>query len=713
MAVDVEVPDIKFAGFYYPQWLDALILWKRQYAPELTDENPYETAMQLLRAFALVGHYTGVLTDISARECFITTARLLESFKSLAALVAFPLSRATPSAARLIAQLTSTFSVTTLVVPVNSLFATEEMVESPVIYFEVLEAIEISRTDEVIAVLAEEAGSLGANQAAKANTPSDPFSPWATPAVGDKLYIAHEDIMEDKVKFTLAGAGADLTGVWEYYDGDWRDEHPDAVTNMGTYLKFDLDTLLGTSDRSGARVRVEYSPTGEYEEVDSVWNGGKNIINTSGLLGQTTPSTDTSDYLVGVLWHELPGVTDGTSDLTASGDLDFTLPEDDWIATVVGDLSGYFIRYRIISVGGAPASPSIDLIEIDQGFQYLPIPVTQGRTTVDDPLGSSTGEANQKFPLSKSPLFEGNVVVEVDEGGGFQIWTEVDSFINSTPASRHYRLDVAANDIVTVIFGDGVFGKIPTAGTNNIKASYRIGGENDGNVGANTIIVNKSGVAYLTDIHNPIRASGWQEKDGADDEGLNSLRLEIPASVRAIAGALKPADVEYFAVQWIDTDGSSPVFRAIAIEEAYGPKSVEVVVVGAAGAFLTAEQRDALELYFNGDPEQKIDGILLMNHEATVVNYEQKIINVNVEVTGGTQSAVENAIAALLTPLARDELGDYRWDFGGEVPRSIIIAAIHEADPSITKVNLITPAADVSLTTRELPVLGTLTVTML
>lgn len=712
MAVEVNVPDFNYTGYYYAQWLDALIAYMRQNVPSITDENPYEPYIQLNRAFALAAHYNGVLIDVTAREIFLPTARIFESFTHFAALTGYDLRLATPAQARLIARLTRIFSTPSLVVPLGALFATEAIGGEVATIFETLADVNVERTDEVNRAFSEEAGTFGANEASKVITSGPTFTPWVTPAAGDKLFIAHSDVLVDKIKFTLTTPGADLSGVWEYYDGEWRDDQPNSVTNLGSTLEFNLNDLLGSSDRSGATVRVEYTPTGATEDVVTTYSGGVNKA-TTGLLGQTVPSTDINDYVVGALWKEFENIVDGTNELTQTGDLAFTFPEEDWQEGSINSLGGYYVRYRIISVGGAPASPVIDLIEIDVGNQYIAWEVTQGQTVTDDPLGSSTGEPNQVFVLSKSPVAEGDISVEVDEGAGYQIWTEVESFINSTPVSRHFRKRVDAEDAVSIIFGDGDFGKIPQAGSDNIRATYRIDASTDGNKGAGTITVNRTGVSYISSVRNPLQATGWKPRDGADDAALNQLRILIPADLRTLGRAITPPDAEFLSNQWIDADGTSPVVRSLAIEEAFGPKTIEIVVVGSAGAFLTSDQRTRLETYFNGDPDADIEGVLVLNHQATVTNYSQKSIDVDVEVEGGNQSAIETAITALISPVAQKSDGTYQWEFGGEVPRSQIIAAIHESDAAVVKVNLITPATDVSLGTRELPVLGSLTVTMI
>ena len=54
-----------------------------------------------------------------------------------------------------------------------------------------------------------------------------------------------------------------------------------------------------------------------------------------------------------------------------------------------------------------------------------------------------------------------------------------------------------------------------------------------------------------------------------------------------------------------------------------------------------------------------------------------------------------------------------RWNFGDEIPTSLIISSIFEVDPdNIKKVTLTLPVSDVQLNTRELPLAGDVIVTV-
>ncbi|HYG80121.1 MAG TPA: hypothetical protein VD861_07030, partial [Pyrinomonadaceae bacterium] len=142
-----------------------------------------------------------------------------------------------------------------------------------------------------------------------------------------------------------------------------------------------------------------------------------------------------------------------------------------------------------LATGSWTASPLL------AGVFVNTVEALQARTVSDERLGSSTGEKNQRFRFQQLPVIEGEevrvrevltdqereeLIAERGEDAVLAIrdqqgrvletwirWTEVLEFFNSEPASRHYRLDRATGEIE---FGDGVRGRIPPAGGDNIRA---------------------------------------------------------------------------------------------------------------------------------------------------------------------------------------------------------------------------------------------------
>jgi len=542
-----------------------------------------------------------------------------------------------------------------------------------------------------------------------------------TPKAGDLIYFGHAQIMWDTLEWVFNTVGAGIKFAIEFYDATFEDAKPDEVTNLGSNLELDLTTLLGTSDRRNTVVRVILTSTAAQEFVVSTWNGTKNIITTTGLLGQATVSVNENDYNVGTQWNEVSDTEDATTELTEDGKIEYTLPQNqgqDWLPLIVNGLEAMWLRLRVVSVTGAPINPNVDRIRIDTGKQFLLVPVVQGQTVVDDPLGSSNGAQNQQFLLVQRPLIEGTLTIEADEGSGFQPWNLKENFLSSNSASKDYTIDIDANDNAKVRFGDGVQGKIPTPGVDNIRAIYRVGADQDGNVGSSTITVNKSGISFVNRLFNPRQAQGFEVKEGSTEQDLARLKIEGPATLRTRGRAITVADYEFLSAQFESpTTGSSPVSRALAIEETFGVKTIEVVVVGQSGALLSEAQRIEIEKFFNGSKIDNIEPVGLANHEATVVNYDPNSIDIVATVTGGNEEQIKNAITALLNPDATFSDGvTKRWDFGQAIPLSVIVATIFEVDPvNIKKATVTSPQAigdEIPMTTRQLPLAGTIAVSV-
>jgi len=584
-----------------------------------------------------------------------------------------------------------------------------------------VESITIGLTDGATANFIVANGAFSSNKTGVASTDGVFWNLFpSTPKKGDTIYVMHTNVMWDALGFVFNTFGSGIKYAIEYFDNTLEDAKPNLVTNLGSNLELDLTDLLGTEDRSGTVIRVVLSSTGAQETLVTQYAAGVNKAFTSGLLGQSVVSLDEQDYIVGTLWNEVSDTDDGTTELSEDGQISFTLPQNqsqNWTTTTINGVLGYAIRIRVVEVT-APVNPSVDRLRIDTGKQFVMVPVVQGQTVADEPLGSSNGVENQPFLLTFKPIIEGTLLVEVDEGAGFQPWTQKENFLASNSASKHYTLDIQADDDATVEFGDGKQGKIPSPGVDNIRALYRIGADIDGNVGARTITVNKSGISFINRIFNPRQAIGWAAKEGSTDTDLARLKVEGPATLRTRGRAITTADFEFLATQFTDSNGSKLVARAKAIEETFGVKTVEVVVVGFAGTLLTELQREAITDFFNGNKEKEIEPSIVTNHEATIVNYTPKTIDVVATVTGGNQEEIKNAITALLNPEATFSDGvTKRWQFGQEVPLSVIVSTVFEVDPVNIKKVVLTSAQAIGeaipLNTRELPFAGSVAVTVI
>lgn len=715
----VETPDFKFSGMYYPQILQDLLVYRRINVPELSDEDPNEPSIQLMRMVALVGHYNNVLLDHVAQEAFLPTARLRESVKSLLSLIGVKVKQDVPATADIIVTLSAVL-LSDVVLPALARYASEATSTQAEVTFEVLDEVALSATNAATAIWEDNAGSW-TDLTADLVPGGAGATPWGGSAsVNDALYVGHDSVMWDKMTTAVASAGSSAA-VLEYYDGQIDQENPSAVTDLGGgSIQLSLTTLLGSSNRAGAQVVIRSVSTGAQVTKTSVYSSSTNKVSlTIDEIGLLTPSTSVTDYLVGCVWREVPDVTHVTTSGVKTSS--FTLPETLTRRWVSADLSevlsdaaapvgtAYWLRWRTVSSGSADAISDID---ITAGHQFYKAVAVQGRTYTEA-LGTSTGGADQQFISLRPGVIETSSRLYIDEGGGDIEWTVADDFLTATSESRVFTVEYDEAGYAIYGFGDGTNGRIPPAGA-VLTAVYRVGANVDGNVGAGTITSPRGGNTYVSSVTNPRGASGWKVAEGSTNADLRRLKIAGPKSLQTLDRALTAADLETIATSWTSTDGTSPFVRATTIEGAFGPKTAELLVVEAGTAAAPQATLDALELYLNGDSLLGISGVALLNTEITVSRYTPKTINIVAVVKGGVQASILTALKTILVPSALEDDGTYVYSFAGKVYKERLVAEIFKASAGVRNVVSLTlnGGGDVTLGARELPVYGTLSVTV-
>lgn len=152
---------------------------------------------------------------------------------------------------------------------------------------------------------------------------------------------------------------------------------------------------------------------------------------------------------------------------------------------------------------------------------------------------SSTGLANQEITLADTPYIDGTASVVAADGS----YTEVDNFLSSTSADRHYTLEVDENDRATITFGNGINGTIPSG---SITVDYQTGGGSTGNVEAGAI--QRSDQNYTDSLANPITIASVTNllpaTGGDDRETVEQIRFNAPESLRTLTRTVAREDYE-------------------------------------------------------------------------------------------------------------------------------------------------------------------------
>lgn len=181
------------------------------------------------------------------------------------------------------------------------------------------------------------------------------------------------------------------------------------------------------------------------------------------------------------------------------------------------------------------ASPGETTVTAAQGRSV--ILVSDDATTNGELIGTSTGLPAMSFEFGETPVVEDSIEVYVQDGVLFVKWTEVQHLSDYGPNDQVYVTSLDEDDVVTVKFGDGVSGAIPTL-YSEIRAKYTVGGGNAGNVDADTIdtLVYVPGLseAQITALQADISvANGDVAFAGADPESTEQIRTAAPLTLRA------------------------------------------------------------------------------------------------------------------------------------------------------------------------------------
>jgi Baseplate J-like protein len=288
-----------------------------------------------------------------------------------------------------------------------------------------------------------------------------------------------------------------------------------------------------------------------FETAQDLWIFGDGVSNTATLVSNGTANQrvvlQAADPNSGMPTYIYNGAVNQTVTVTPAGGgtaVPWTLAPGNSLAgqaaaatmyTIVDGNTVQFGGGTAANPGAIPASGSTVTVTYQpaapQTYTGL-VPALNGVSTLGETIGISTGAPSQSYTLFNTPVVDGSVVVYVDEGQGPQPWTYFQRIVDALSSDIAFTLSTDANGVVTVTFGDGITGQIPTAGA-TITADYMVGGGSVGNVAANTLTQLQQGPLNVTTVTNPAAASG-----GADVETIDHIRIHAPLSITAINRAV-------------------------------------------------------------------------------------------------------------------------------------------------------------------------------
>jgi uncharacterized phage protein gp47/JayE len=414
-------------------------------------------------------------------------------------------------------------------------------------------------------------------------------------------------------------------------------------------------------------------------------------------------------------WKTL-SVDDGTEAFAHSGTVAFDVPAF-WAPTTIEGYEGTWLRFRVTALGAGPSFATIRLLALDD--VYVRGLCSNAVVIPEETLGSSDGTPDQAFYFSQVPALDATVLV--DEGVGFEAWTEVADLPTSSATDRHFTLNRGTGEVV---FGDGRHGKVPAIGSGNVKVMpYRYGGGAAGNVGAGTLTKLRQTHAWLSAVSNLVGAQG-----GSDEETVDEAIERGPAEVlRTRDRGVVDVDFETLVLEGVPGVSRVRTFPLFDPANPSVPKAgvLTVVVLPVGGSAMTATLRDAVRSY--------LDARRLLTAQLHVVDVGRVTVDVDVRVaktSDASRPVVEALIRAALLEFYHPEHGGdvdaavayakdsaatrgTGWEYGHNVFR-FELGELLERVPGVDHVeDVVSPAATVTIENYQLPQVGTITVEVL
>ncbi len=238
-----------------------------------------------------------------------------------------------------------------------------------------------------------------------------------------------------------------------------------------------------------------------------------------------------------------------------SSDTSVTIPSGSIISgdVVVGDavIPVYFTTTETAVISAISGeSPGTDAVNATEGRSVLL--VAEDVNTYGELIGTSNGTPDMSFELGESPVVDGSIEIYIQDGDVYSKWTQVQHLIDYGPTDLVYAVFTDDNNVVSINFGDGVSGVIPTS-YSEIRAKYTIGGGAIGNVSTDivTTITSITGLseAQVTALQGDVTVTNSTVGvGGADPESNDQIRLSAPAALRSGNRAVTLKDFSDIAV---------------------------------------------------------------------------------------------------------------------------------------------------------------------
>lgn len=301
---------------------------------------------------------------------------------------------------------------------------------------------------------------------------------------------------------------------------------------------------------------------------------------------------------------------------------------------------------------------------------------THGETASQILGAGDASRSFQRFELKRLPLTYRSATNETGADSELTVrvgniaWTEKSTLFDAAPDERAYTLATDEQGKTWVVFGDGVRGARLPSGVNNVRAAYRQGLGQDGNVASDKLTQLMTRPLGLKGVSNPLSAQG-----GTDPEPADQARRTMPLGTRTLGRAVSLLDYEDFAMAFTGIAKA----RAQVLQLAAGP-TIAITVAGQGGVALSSGNpvwnNLRLALKASGDPHVNV----------ALLSYQARTFRLGLKIKRDPAYELKPLLAAVEAAL-REHFGFDARALGQPVLQSDVIAVVHSV-PGIVAVDL-------------------------
>ena len=369
----------------------------------------------------------------------------------------------------------------------------------------------------------------------------------------------------------------------------------------------------------------------------------------------------------------------------------------------------YFETIKSVSQLANGDSITVNAVEGKTGNSNVPSGIDENFKVRPISLGTSNGYAYQEFSTPVAGIVDNSISVYVGQGSGFVQWKYVSNIVESGPFDKVFTTKMNTNGTVSIVFGDGINGKVPTQ-SEPISAIYRSSVGTAGNVAAGKI----NSVSFIPgvglDPSGIVVSNVSAAVGGSDGEPLHLLRKNIQKALSARNRAVTLKDYEKLAVI------VSGVGRAQAVADVYTSVTLYIQPYndGSTTPGLVSGVPTDSWNSLAASVTTFFDGRMPVNASVTVSPPTYVDIDLTMDVTikdSFRQRDVRIAIAQILLDSTNGLFSYNNYGFGDTVSMSEIIATVMSV-PGVSRVELTTldlhggsAVSNLTMAPNEIPIL--------